>query len=85
MSDIIVTAKVKKIADKGKLKGYATVTIGGFFVVKGIKIVDGGKGMFISMPNAKNKNGIYKDICYPITAELRENMTQIILKEYNNQ
>ena len=35
------------------------------------------------MPNKKNTKGEYKDICYPLNAETRKQITDIILAEYN--
>ena len=55
------------------------------FVIKGIKIVDGKSGLFISMPSQKSANGEYKDICFPINVETRELITNVIMKEYNKE
>jgi len=37
----------------GRLKGFATITLDGVLVVRGIRIVEGEKGLFIAMPNRK--------------------------------
>lgn len=79
-----VEAKVFK-SDKAWLKGIASITIDDCFVVKNIKIINGKNGLFISMPNYKTANGEYKDICFPINAETREQITNAIMKEYNKE
>ena len=77
-----IKAKVYK-KDLDWLKGMASITIDDCFVVKGIKIVNGKNGLFISMPNQKSANGEYKDIAFPINTETRKLITNAIMEEYN--
>ena len=77
-----IKAKVFK-RDFGSMKGIASITIEDCFIITGITIVKGQNGLFISMPNKKLTNGGYKDICYPLNAETRKQITDIILAEYN--
>ena len=66
-----------------KLKAYADVTFDGSFVVHGLKIIDGQKGMFVAMPSRKMPDGEYKDIAHPITPELRKEITDTVIAKYN--
>lgn len=63
--------------------GLASVTLEDVFVVTGIRIMDGKKGLFVSMPSRKNKEGDYQDICFPVTADFREYLHEKVLQEYN--
>lgn len=45
---------LKDSPDK-KLKAYATVTFDSAFVVRNIKVIEGGSGLFIAMPSRKLK------------------------------
>lgn len=73
---------LKKIEDENsKLKAIATINIGDAFTVKGVKVYEGKDGLFVSMPNY-NKDGEYKDICYPTTASFREKLNNVILDKY---
>lgn len=80
---------VKKIDDENsKLKAVATLNIGDAFTIKGIKLYEGKDGLFVNMPNYKRNepdaNGnLYKDICYPVTKEFREEITHKIIDKYN--
>lgn len=59
---------------QGGIRAYASATIAGCFAVRGIKIVEGGKdGLFMSMPSRKTQDG-YKDICFPVTEEFRNEL-----------
>jgi stage V sporulation protein G len=49
-----VRVVLKDSPDK-KLKAYATVTFDNVFVVRNIKVIEGGTGLFIAMPSRKVK------------------------------
>ena len=63
-------------------RAYASATIDGCFAVRGIKIVEGGRdGLFVSMPSRKTQDG-YKEVCFPVTAEFREQLHSAVLDAY---
>lgn len=69
---------------KGKQLAFASLTINDCFAITGIKIIDGGeKGPFVAMPSAKDREGNYKDICFPINKELRAEMNAVVMDAYN--
>ena len=67
----------------GKTKAIVTVEFDKCFVVGGLKIVEGSSGCFVSMPNRKLADGTYKDTCFPITKEFREELIKAILDKYS--
>lgn len=90
---MIYTIKVNKMsAEKEILKALVTMNIGGCLKVTGIALYKNKENgnLFVSMPKYKsneiNENGnpIYKDVCNPINAALRKDITERIVKEYNN-
>ena len=62
-----------------------TVEFDKCFVVGGLKIVEGSSGCFVSMPNRKLTDGTYKDTCFPITKEFREELIKTILDKYSEK
>ena len=74
--------KIHSIRPEGSCKATASVNIYGDFAVRGIKIMEGSKGLFISMPSYKAGNGEYKDICFPCTAESRKEFDQAVFGAY---
>lgn len=74
--------------DRENTKAHVSLTFDGVFVVNGITVMDGKKGLFVNMPTRKSKevdeNGeaIYKDVANPITAEFREGLYNAILEDY---
>jgi len=70
------------IINKDSLKAFASITFDGLFCVTGITIREGRHGLFVSMPQRKVQDGTYKDIVFPLTRELREQITEAVLHEY---
>ena len=74
---------VNKVKDsKSSLVAFANVTFDDELVVKGIKIVDGSKGTFVSMPSTKGADGKYYDDVFPITKDIREHIEDVVLDAY---
>lgn len=73
---------INKVENEGKVKAYVTFVINDSFVVHDARIIEGNNGLFVAMPSRKIANG-FKDICHPITQELRQEINRIIIDEYN--
>ena len=67
---------------KGNVVAFASVTINDMFAVNNIRVVNSDKGPFVAMPQVKDKEGQYRDICFPVTAELRKQLNEAILGAY---
>lgn len=64
---------------------YGSITFEGNFVVSGIRVIKGKDGdPFVAYPSRKNSKGEYKDICFPMTKALREDIQIQILAKYEN-
>ena len=76
-----VNAKITKIIDKpdSSIKAFASVTLDGYFAVHGVKVCEGEKGLFVSMPSETK----YRDTFHPITKGSREALTQAVLDKYD--
>lgn len=77
----ITSIKINKYENKNT-KGFASVTFDDLLCVTGITIIEGKNGLFVSMPQAKNKDGEYHDIVFPITKEGRKAINDKIIEEY---
>ncbi len=80
----ITDVQIRNVSSEGKLKAYATVTFDACLVLHNIKVVEGEKGVFVAMPSRKTKEGLYKDIVHPITAEFRCKLQDEVLTAYRN-
>ncbi|MEJ5307581.1 MAG: septation regulator SpoVG [candidate division WOR-3 bacterium] len=73
------------LRDEPKLKAFANVTFDNAFVIRGLKIIDGKKGLFISMPSRRAKDGTYRDIAHPINNEMRQKIEKVVLEKYQQE
>ena len=81
----ITDVKIRMIEKEGKMKAVASITIENEFVVHDIKIIEGGKGLFIAMPSRKAGDGEFRDIAHPINSETREILQKLILDKYKEE
>ncbi len=77
-----VEAKVYPYKKEGNLLAFASVTLGGCFAVRDIRVMNSEKGVFLSMPDRPDGKGEYRDICFPTTAEMRTAIKTAVLNEY---
>ena len=79
-----ISVRVHEVYDNenSKVKGLASAALGGQFAVNGIKIVEGKKGLFVTMPSKLNDNGEYVDMFFPITKVSRRQRNNAVLKAY---
>lgn len=74
--------KIQSIRPEGTLRATATVNINDAFAIRGVKLMEGSKGLFVSMPSYKAGNGEYKDICFPCTSESRKEFDKAVIGAY---
>lgn len=81
----VTEVRVNKVTgSKSKLKGFASITLNSGFVVTGVRIVSGKDGLFVAMPSTKGADGEYYDTCFPLSAELREEISKRVLDEFED-
>jgi len=78
----ITEVKVFPAKENGRLKAYATIVFDNDFIVRDLKIIEGNKGLFVSMPSRRRKDGSFRDIVHPLNSETRSMIEQNIIAEY---
>ena len=68
--------------DEEKLKAYASIVLDACFIVNDLKIIEGKRGLFISMPSRRRKRGGYRDVAHPLNNETRRLIEECVLAEY---
>jgi stage V sporulation protein G len=79
----ITEVKIFPAKGNGRLKAYATVVFDNCFIVRDLKVIEGHKGLFVSMPSRKRKDGTFRDIVHPLNADFRQVIESRIVEEYN--
>ena len=69
---------------ESKLKAYANITFDDCFVVHGIRIIEGDKGLFVGMPRRRNLDGSTQDVAHPINNEARRLIQDRVLEAFHH-
>ena len=80
----ITDVKVIPVDDE-KLKAFVSIVFDHCFVVTDIKVIHGPKGLFVSMPSKKRKDGTFKDIAHPLNNQMRQYLEEKVLGVYKQQ
>lgn len=70
--------------DDSTLKAFVDIAIGDF-MIKGLRIVQGKKGLFLSMPAEQGKDGKWYDTFHPLTKQARDALSQAVLEVYQQE
>lgn len=85
-----ITAKIDRMTNPdAKIKAYASVNIGGAFIVKDIAVMDSKNGLFARMPYRSYKDGKgevqYSDTVFALTADARTALNDAVVSAYEEQ
>lgn len=78
----ITEVKVYPARKNGRLKAYATIVFDNSFIIRDLKIIEGDKGLFVSMPSRRRKDGTFRDIVHPLNVETRKIIEDLVIAEY---
>ena len=73
------------LRNEEKLKAFASITFDDCFVVRGLKIINGSQGHFVSMPSRKRRDDSYQDIAHPINNEMRNEIENKVLDAFEKE
>lgn len=77
--------RLHRLIGESRTKALADISFAGVFVVKGLRVVEGKKGLFVSMPREKGRDGKWYDKAYPLTKEFREALSEVVLEAYETE
>ena len=87
----IISARIDRLVDSPNthIKAFATVNLGGWYAIHGLRVIDSQKGLFVQMPqnSFNNKDGklTYQDIFHPVSAEARTELLSAVLGAYEQK
>jgi stage V sporulation protein G len=73
------------LRNEEKLKAFASITLDNCLVVRGLRVINGSNGYFVSMPSKRRRNGMYQDIFHPINNETRKLIEDKVLDAFENE
>jgi len=74
--------KIHRLADEGRIKAFADIGINNALLIKGIRVVQGKNGLFVSMPVEQGKNEKWFERVRCLSQEIRELISEKVLAAY---
>jgi stage V sporulation protein G len=73
------------LRNEEKLKAFASITFDNAFVVRGLKVINGSQGYFVSMPSRRKRDGTFQDLAHPISNDLRKRIEDRVLDAFERE
>ena len=84
-----IKARIDRMVNTGNVKAIASVSLDGMFVVKNLKVMDGKKGLFVSMPqesySGKDGQKKYSNTFFALTNSAKLALQESVLQAYQLQ
>ncbi|MFQ5952104.1 MAG: septation protein SpoVG family protein [Candidatus Omnitrophota bacterium] len=82
---IVKVERIHPLEGDGPVKAFCDLLILDSFLVKGLKVVEGKNGLFVSMPREQGKDGKWYDTFHPTSKEMRKGLEELVLEGYNEK
>ncbi len=82
---VIKVERIHRLESDGATKAFCDLLILDTFVVKGLRVVLGKDGLFVSMPQEKGRDSKWYDTFYPLSKEMRKGLEELVLETYNEK
>ena len=75
-------SRIHKLDGTGATKAFADLSVEDSFVIKGLRVIEGEKGLFVVMPREEGKDGKWYSTVVPLNRELKDEIERIVLDAY---
>ncbi|MCX5680121.1 MAG: SpoVG family protein [Candidatus Omnitrophica bacterium] len=75
-------SRLHKLDGTGSTKAFCDLSVFDSFVIKGLRIVEGEKGLFVSMPREEGKDGKWYNTVIPLKREIKDEIERLVLEAY---
>lgn len=79
----IKVIKIHRLSQEGNLKAFVDIGINDVLLIKGLRIVHGKNGLFVSMPTEQGKDEKWYERVRCLNEDIRDLITQKVLEAYN--
>ena len=70
------------VSKKSSTKAFIELKVDNILIVKGLTLVEGKKGLFLSYPTEKGKDGKYYNTVYSLDKDWRKKLEDTCIKKY---
>ena len=77
--------RLHRIEGESSLKAFVDLALNESLLLKGLRIVQGKNGLFVSMPREKGKDERWYETVHPLSREIKLKISSIILSAYSDK
>ena len=88
MENAVMELAVKRLIrfeGQGSLKAFCDLAVGERLLIKGLRVVEGKNGLFVSMPRQQGKDAKWYDNVVALTKETKQEVNRVVLDAYQQQ
>jgi stage V sporulation protein G len=74
-----------KFNGEGSLRAYCDLSVGDSLLIRGLRVVEGKNGLFVSMPRQQGKDGKWYDNVSLLTKDVKEEVGRVVLQAYEQE
>ena len=78
-------SRIFRMDTNGKIRAFVDLKINEAIVLRGLKVVEGERGLFVSMPQEQGKDSRWYDTVRCLSDGIREKINQCILDAYKTE
>ncbi len=77
--------RINRCDGEGTLKAFCDLQVAESFLIKGLMVIKGKNGLFVSMPREQGKDGNWYDTVFPVSKEVRQQVSEAVLGAYQSE
>jgi stage V sporulation protein G len=81
----VTVDRLVKYDGEGSLRAYCDITLANAFLIKGLRVIEGKNGLFVSMPRQQAKDGRWFDNVRPLSKTVKEEIDEVVLDAYRRE
>lgn len=79
-----VEGKIRTLDNGRSLKAYVDISLNNALIIKNIRVLEGRRGLFVSMPQHRARDGKWYDTIYCPNARIRSEINQFVLSVFKD-
>ena len=75
-------ARLHRLDTNGSLKAFVDLSVNDELMIKGLRIIEGEKGLLVKMPMESGRDGKWYNTVIPLTREVKDEIEKVVLLCY---
>jgi stage V sporulation protein G len=76
-------AKIHRLPDGSRLKAFVDVSVNDALLIKGLRVVDGKAGLFVSMPQEQGRDKRWYDLVRCLNEDIQGMISEKVISAYH--